>query len=366
VVRLRTDFFTWSTNMQKRYITIDGLRGVAAICVLGFHTEVVFGGKAFRAAYTAVDLFFVLSGFVIAASYQERLERGLTGWQFLKIRSIRLYPLYLMGLAIGIIAPIVSYFYLPFAILGLPNFVTHQLTDWLFPFNIPAWTLFLEFIVNMVYALTWRSWSTRALSITIVATGILLLLFGGDGDRGATWATAPVGILRCCYAFPFGVLLYRLHATGYRAPAIPGLACLAAFLALLLTPTGYVVPVAILVGAPLIAAFAVSAETGNTLAPLFSTLGTLSYALYAVHFPLVRLTSRIFLKLNIHPVPYVMNVVFIAAIPPACLLLDRYYDGPVRRYLTEALGRPPASILSTSRRHLSGDAEVAMPQQRHD
>lgn len=356
--------------MQKRYLTIDGLRGVAAICVLAFHTEVIFGGQSFKKAYIAVDLFFVLSGFVIAASYQERLQRGLTGWQFFKIRAICLYPVYMIGLAIGLSVPIISYFYLPFAIFGLPNLLPHQMSDWLYPFNIPAWTLFFEFIINMVYALTWRFWSARALSIAIVASGTLLLLFGGNGDKGATWASAPLGMLRCCYAFPFGVLLYKLHAAGYRAPAIPGVACLAGFLALLLTPTGYVVPVAIVAGAPLVAAFAVSAETGKTLAPLFSTLGTLSYALYAVHFPLVLLTSRIFLKLNIHPAPYVMHFAFIASIPPACVLIDRYYDGPVRRYLTQVLGRPPASILGTPRRVFPAPAKPAVnrvtPQQRTD
>jgi peptidoglycan/LPS O-acetylase OafA/YrhL len=346
--------------MRERYLTIDGLRGVAAICVLGFHTEAVFGGKLFKTAYSAVDLFFVLSGFVIATSYHERLERGLTGWQFFEMRAIRFYPLYFLGLMIGLIAPMVSYFYLPFAIAGLPNFVSHRPPAWLFPFNIPSWTLLFEFIINMIYALTFRLWSTPVLLITIVASGILLLLFGGDGGGGATWASAPVGILRCCYAFPFGVLLHQLRAAGYRAPAIPGLACLAAFLALLFTPTAYVVPIAILVGAPLLTTFAISAEIGKTVAPVFSALGTLSYGLYAVHFPLVWLTSRIFLKFNIHPISYLMNLAFIATIPPACLLLNRYYDGPVRRYLTQALGRPRATLLRIPGALFSDRAEGAV------
>jgi peptidoglycan/LPS O-acetylase OafA/YrhL len=43
--------------MQKRYLTIDGLRGVAAMCVLAFHTEVIFSRQSFKKAYIAVDLF---------------------------------------------------------------------------------------------------------------------------------------------------------------------------------------------------------------------------------------------------------------------------------------------------------------------
>ncbi len=50
----------------------------------------------------AVDLFFALSGFVLAHAYEQKFERGMTAFDFMKIRFIRLYPLYILALFISL------------------------------------------------------------------------------------------------------------------------------------------------------------------------------------------------------------------------------------------------------------------------
>ena|ERR1700730_5639017 len=78
---------------------LDGVRGVAAILVALFHLRNRFlGFNNFPGGdgYLAVDLFFVLSGFVLSHAYLPRFQNGMSPSQFMKARLIRLYPLYII------------------------------------------------------------------------------------------------------------------------------------------------------------------------------------------------------------------------------------------------------------------------------
>ena len=98
---------------QRSFTTLDGLRGIAALAVITRHAAAYFSSVSiyvlpnagappisvgpFFESYLAVDFFFVLSGFVLAHAYGERLRHGLSAMQFMAIRLIRLYPLYLLS-----------------------------------------------------------------------------------------------------------------------------------------------------------------------------------------------------------------------------------------------------------------------------
>lgn len=104
----------------ERYHTLDAMRGVAALLVAVFH----FGqglagpgqggqglglGRNFAPqGYLAVDLFFGLSGFVIALNYAGRLRAGMPWQSFARLRFIRLYPIYLTGALLGIARKLVA------------------------------------------------------------------------------------------------------------------------------------------------------------------------------------------------------------------------------------------------------------------
>ena len=68
--------------------------------VMIYHLPVIFGFNIPH-AYLAVDLFFMLSGWVMAYSYEERIGQGLAFKQFALQRLARLYPLYGVALALG-------------------------------------------------------------------------------------------------------------------------------------------------------------------------------------------------------------------------------------------------------------------------
>ena len=87
--------------MKPRRLVLDGMRGVAALAVVALHLKDSLGISAPPASYLAVDLFFMLSGFVLAQAYGARLAGPLSPWGFIRLRLIRLYPLYLAGLVVG-------------------------------------------------------------------------------------------------------------------------------------------------------------------------------------------------------------------------------------------------------------------------
>src|SRR5688500_8507161 len=90
---------------SKRYTVLDSWRGIAACCVVFFHFEAfshIYDIPLVRNSFLFVDFFFVLSGFVIAANYQERLVGGFGVFRFIVLRFGRLYPLHLFVLVIYI------------------------------------------------------------------------------------------------------------------------------------------------------------------------------------------------------------------------------------------------------------------------
>jgi peptidoglycan/LPS O-acetylase OafA/YrhL len=97
--------FSKGTQFDSRaFPALDGLRGIAAILVALFHfrsSYMSYNGYPAGDGYLAVDLFFMLSGFVLSHAYAARFERGTSALEFMKIRLIRLYPLYFVGLAFG-------------------------------------------------------------------------------------------------------------------------------------------------------------------------------------------------------------------------------------------------------------------------
>lgn len=86
--------------MKRRFVTLDAMRGIAALVVVGRHFTDASGGHAAQFSYLAVDVFFLLSGFVLSLSYRRRFDAGMSAAEFMKLRVIRLYPLYFVGISL--------------------------------------------------------------------------------------------------------------------------------------------------------------------------------------------------------------------------------------------------------------------------
>lgn len=311
-------------------------------------------------SYLAVDLFFAISGFVVANAYEARLRSGALGFlAFAKLRLIRLYPLYLIGIVLGLAShfvamahqhgrPLPSLFattlFVLLSLLMLPSRATP-----LYLVNNPAWSLFYEIVANLAFAAIVRRAVPRILVLAMIPCAIVMLCYALDHhgiDEGWDLGKWYLALARVGFSFSAGVLLFRLRRGGPRpASAAVSLLALAAVLLMLCAkiPPRWGGPAAIaevFVAIPLIVHAATSFEPPAWLAPAFETLGRVSYGLYILHVPVLLLAYRL-LEPHRHAVygkPAL--AAFVAGMLVLVALLDRYVDAPLRARLSRPARRP--------------------------
>lgn len=341
-------------TVPRRYDTLDAMRGLAAISVVFLHTAGLSSPINAPGAYKAVDLFFILSGFVIAHAYDARFARGMSPYRFIVLRLVRLYPLYFAGLMIGFVvaasALAFSNHHLSLSALTW-SMVTGALMlpspTWpqvylIMPINFPAWSLFFEVFVNIVYAFSWRWLSRPVLAVVVVMAGLWLIWSAhalGTTDMGATWPTIGGGFARVCFSFPLGILLYRCTTHGHRTTVLAWLVPLVALLLLVIkTQTSVVSDLAfVLVLSPTIVLLGVCLEVKSTRLAAF--LGTVSYAVYVLHLPVILLLDRAFSLFHHDPNEFApwIGLVLAVLLLVLCWVIDKWYDTPIRVYLKKRL-----------------------------
>jgi peptidoglycan/LPS O-acetylase OafA/YrhL len=280
--------------VAARFVVLDGVRGVAAIMVLILHSAFIFPN-----AFLAVDLFFVLSGFVLAHGYGEKLDRGGGRKHFVLARLIRLYPLYLLGCAIALPAAIGiaiygwSYFNLPvlaLAVVTAPFFIPLPYDGYTIPLNPPGWSLTFELIANMLFLFVGTRLSRVA---PIVAASAALLLWGMAAYDGPStgWLSFLGAFPRTFFSFFAGVLLYRLWQDGVLPRvSIPALLVLAIVVMMcVVEPRHYrnYHAIAVFVIAPAIIWLGASSSAHPLVERLCDYFGTLSYGVYVLHVPII-------------------------------------------------------------------------------
>jgi len=344
---------------KKTFETMNGLRGLAALIIVIYHGASGWGILRPSRSYLAVDLFFVLSGFVIAHSYQARFASGMTIKQFFVVRIVRLYPLYFVGTMISCVILMGSFIWrgqlteatagnmhsLPFAFAMLPT-PSFDRSAVLYPLNSPAWSLFLEIIVNLTYAASYKLWSTKNILITMSIAAALMLsndwfaVAAEWGAWGFTWASLPFGLLRVFYSFPAGVLIYRIvYERNLLLPHFNSIAILVIFPLLLVWPHDWACKIVMLVGIPLLVALAAKSEPEGIVRSLCAALGSASYAIYAIHIPLIWLTAETLGKFGVGN-SQIVGYIFLIAIVPISLLIDKWFDTPARRVLSHIFVPP--------------------------
>jgi peptidoglycan/LPS O-acetylase OafA/YrhL len=347
---------------HQHYFALDALRGVAALLIVTLHIHEGFNGLAKPgSAYLAVDLFFLLSGFVLACAYDKRLASGMSVLGFMKVRLIRLYPLYFLGLAIGLARTTVQFHggtslppgtaFSANAVLALGLLPTPMTLSWshdtLFFFNPPAWSLFYELLINLLFALLHRHLSKYVLIGAILFTGWGLIYLAheeGSLNVGNFWHAIPFGFPRVAFPFLLGVLLHRTW------PHVPSLGNAAAWLSMAVvlivlsidpgkgdTRVVYDLAMVMLVF-PVLVLLASGATLTGLTRRLASITGEMSYAVYIVHMPTFGLILAVLRRIapDLHEQP-AAGPAFVALVAGACLLADRVYDKPVRQWLTRRL-----------------------------
>lgn len=374
---------TQFADTKPHYELLDGLRGAAAILVLIYH---IFEGFAFAEStngegsglittlnhgHIAVDFFFILSGFVISYAYDDRWGKMSLGG-FFKRRLIRLHPMLIMGAVVGVIsflltgcqqwsgevtpiswvmiALLLTIFMVP-ALPGLPYEVRGN--GEMFPLNGPMWSLFFEYIGNILYALVIRRLSTKLLAVLTAILGILhAWIFVGDlsgyDSVGIGWTIDTInfwgGLVRMLFPFTMGMLLART----FKPREVKGAfwICSAMLIAVFAVP--YIAKsgaislnslyevVCISVIFPFIVWLGACGKGGdNYTGRINNFLGELSYPLYIVHYPIMYIFYKWLIENRCYTLGDTLGlsalvVLSSVALAYACLKL---YDEPVRKWL---------------------------------
>ena len=370
------------SDTKAHYDLLDGLRGVAALMVIWYH---VFEGFAFASnsaietlnhGYLAVDFFFILSGFVIGYAYDDRWGKSLTMKDFFKRRLIRLHPMVIMGAVLGAItfciqgsvqwdgthiaismimlSLLCTIFFIP-AMPGVGYEVRGN--GEMFPLNGSCWSLFFEYIGNILYALFIRRLSNKALTVFVVLLGVALAAFAvfnvsTYGNIGVGWTLDGVnflgGSLRMLFPFSLGMLMSR----NFKPMKVKGAfwICAIALIALFSVPylegleplcmNGVYEAFCVIVAFPIILWIGASGTTTDKQSTkICKFLGDISYPVYVIHYPLMYLFYAWLIENQLYTLGETWHValcVFILSIILAYLCL-KLYDEPIRKYLAKRL-----------------------------
>lgn len=343
-----------------RYVTLDGMRGLAAMAVALFHFDIYLMPHG----YVAVDFFFVLSGFVLYHSYLPRYCDGLfAGFagvrRFMAQRIARLYPLFLLGVLLGAGLAVQQ------MLAGDPKALAPARLGWillfngamlpapggypLYPLNVPSWSLFFEIVANLaLIVLIFRlpRIALAAICVGAAAGMVPIILENGSGNIGALWGEHGIALMRTAFSFTLGVIIAMLPQGHLRPAGWVGFACMAAIAVLLALPvsgrwTAAYDLLIILVFSPLLVLVGSRVEPVRFAAPLAAFTGEMSYALYAVHWSFIEPMRALVRATGLTPIP--AAVLFLATMLAAAWAAVRWFDLPLRRRLTAVLRRRDAA-----------------------
>ncbi len=333
-----------------RYVVLDGLRGLAALCVITDHIDAGFLSTALPGRYLAVDFFFVLSGFVLSHVYSERLAAGMSVFGFMRVRLVRLYPLYLVGLLVGFglsLVQVIRWGMHPAETLGPPLVLNLLMLPsplgLTYPFDAPAWSLFFELVANVVFAALFVRLSPRALWVIVLASALALAACATVFDKldgGWIPENFVVGFPRVFFGFFAGVLIHRA-SQHMILPALPSWMAYILLLALLAVPTigpnrAWTDLFVIALGCPALLALSTGARASGRLESALGWVGAMSYGVYVLHVPIIGWLGAALRALAPSlEVPGLALFILVASLALAgAAFLDKLYDKPVRAWLT--------------------------------
>ncbi len=375
-------------DSRPHYLLLDGLRGVVALMVVWYH---VFEGFAFAEGrgidvfahgHLGVDFFFMLSGFVISYAYDGRWRaqgsNRLTVGGFFRRRLIRLQPMLVMGAVIGFVSFLLqggvkwdgtaTAYSMTLLALLLAMFLipAYPGADYdvrgngeMFSLNGPSWSLFFEYIGNVVYALIIRRLSNRALGAFTALTGCVWAWYvvtdvSGYDMIGVGWTLDGVnffgGLIRMLFPFSAGMLMAR-NFKPYRIAGIFQISIIVLFLLFSvpvfakvggISMNGVYELLCVVIIFPAIVWLAASGRlTGKAMTAVCRFLGDISYPLYIVHYPVMYLFYAWLREKELYTLGETWPVVIMVfainiALAYGCLKL---YDEPVRRWLTKKFMR---------------------------
>lgn len=347
-------------SSKPHFQILDGLRGLAAVAVVIFHFMEIavpdYKDNFIAHAYLAVDFFFCLSGFVIAYAYDQKLA-SIGILNFIKLRLIRLHPLVIIGSIIGLVAfafdPMSNLFkayagksFMMFvaSCLMIPYALVHERYFNFFHLNPPTWSLFWEYVANLVYAFVLVKLKNKTLWFLVAIAAVILCYeayksgnlsvgWGGDNFFG--------GGARIFFSFTAGILIYR---SNWKIPSKLGFTTIGFLLALVFVipfseKFNFIIdPLVAILFFPFIIALGAGAHLAKKSEWICRFSGEISYPLYMVHYPFI----WIFMSYVESKKPTMNEMIIVMVIGVVALIVLAYVvlillDIPIRKKLKKAM-----------------------------
>ncbi len=346
---------------RPHFEILNGMRGLAALVIVVFHfMEIIisdFSRIHIAHGFLAVDFFFVLSGFVIAYAYDNRVaDMGLK--TFVKLRLIRLQPLVVVGSILGLF----TFFFDPYSnlygvygfgqtamlfitsLFMVPYPVVSERYFNLFNLNAPSWSLFWEYVANLAYAtILFRASKKILATVSLIAAAALFYISWQYGNLLGGWndETFLHGFARISFSFTMGMLVHR---SGWIIKNRLGLIGMCALLMLaFLTPyneqwSWLVEPLIVVFYFPLLVSLGAGASLSSKLHKINKLSGDISYPLYMTHYPFM----WVFANYVVAEQPSMSTLAWVIPISTILLVALAYVvmetiDTPIRSYLKTQL-----------------------------
>ncbi|CAF1158125.1 unnamed protein product [Adineta ricciae] len=341
---------------KQHFEVLDGLRGIAALAVVTFHfMEWVYVDQSknfIGHGFLAVDFFFCLSGFVIGYAYDDRIAK-MDVLEFFKSRIIRLHPLIIVGSVLGLLAflfdpfgghpelystdKIILIFFCSILLIPLPVIADRGFN--LFSFNAPSWSLFWEYVANIVYALVLYKITRGYLLLFMILSAVSICsvcYHAGNLLGGWSGPTFWHGSARISYSFLAGLLVYRSNwiiksKLGFIDIAI---LLLIAFIIPFSKWNWLSEPFVVLFYFPLLIALGAGATLTPSLKKVCIFSGKISYPLYMTHYAVLWMFGNYYIshKPGTTQLTLIITAGLILLVGAAYFVMI-IYDIPVRKYL---------------------------------
>jgi peptidoglycan/LPS O-acetylase OafA/YrhL len=361
-------------DSKKHFLILDALRGVAALVVVLFHILEIYSGgnhakQLINHGYLAVDFFFMLSGYVMAHAYDDRWNK-MTLTDFFKRRIIRLHPMIIMGMSIGAILfyfgessifPKISdtttwklllLLFIGYALIPVPPFMDIRGWNEMYPLNGPAWSLFFEYIANILHALILRRLSKIMLGIFVAVTGVALIhlaVTGSNGDIIGGWSLEPeqlrIGFTRLLFPYMAGMLLRRT----IKIIKVQSTFLITSLLLIFILSfpragsyehvwmNGLYDSLVVIIIFPVIIYLGAIGKVKNIFTEKICTfLGNISYPIYIIHYPFIYVFYAWITNNNIPMnVGIWVGLLLLTMLVFLSYTILKFYDEPVRKWLSK-------------------------------
>ncbi len=345
----QTSLITVPATRSGTLMTLNGLRGIAAFCVMTYHRpDWFYPHFLFTDAYLAVDFFFMLSGFVLARAYVGKIPAKLSRREFMSRRLQRLFPLTFLGGALGGLVFFANH-HGHVSLLLLPDTFSTMLTvpsfwdagGW--RLDPPMWSLFYELLINIIFGLIISHLGGVRLWAFVLVAAVFFVAFYpieyfGYRDGVSEFLS---DMIRVTLLFFLGVLLERLNSRGVLSRfrlglTVGGLLVVGSFMIHDGTPAASAIRLfVVLLLYPAIILGSANHEPTGVLRRVAEFSGNVSYPLYLLHFPFLAFIAGLSLKLHHskQPTSLVEAIARFAVVIGLSWLALKLYDEPVRRVL---------------------------------